>query len=102
MMTVAEFRKSEQLTFELAQALDNQTLKLALEIIRAENQPSDIQKPIPGVDQNVFLAHKYVHASGVNQALDVLEKMKDFAPTRRTTQTEEPFSYVANQVTATI
>jgi hypothetical protein len=101
-MTVLEFRRSEQLTQELEQVLGNPTLRLALETIRAENQPGDLPKPIPGVDQNVFLAHKYVHASGVNQALDVLEKMKELAPTRRTTQTEEPFSYVANQVTATI
>ena len=100
-MTVAEFRKSEQLTFELAQALDNQTLKLALEIIRAENQPSDIQKPIPGVDQNVFLAHKYVHAAGVNQALDVLKSMSRLTNGRTPPPPQEPFQYVKDSITQT-
>ena len=101
-MTVLEFRRSEQLTQELAQVLANPTLRLALETIRAENQPSDLPKPIPGVDQNVHLAHKYVHASGVNQALDVLEKMKELAPTRRSAEPEGPFSYITNQVNATL
>ena len=55
-MNRAEFQSSENLMSQLADILDNNVVKIALEIVKDEGPSDSLPTPVPGVDYSAHMA----------------------------------------------
>lgn len=72
---IQEFRRSSTYVRDLAQLLENPTLKEALERLDTLCRPRSMPSPMPGVAHDTTIAHAYCECMGVTKAIRALKAM---------------------------